>query len=111
MAHRDQWVYDMCMSHLYEVHAKGTTPSLLDAHGTPTDIPKHIRGGWPHHTNTSEPVDNNGAQNMVTVLSGFEPATFRSLAHELTTCSNRVHILCMYLSVGIPPIYFAHTDH
>jgi predicted cupin superfamily sugar epimerase len=66
--------------------------------------PKHIRGGWSHYTNTSEPaVDGNGAHNMVTVQSGFrtsEPvhgkkaqnmvtvqpgfklATFRSLAHR-----------------------------
>jgi hypothetical protein len=33
--------------------------------------PKHIRGGWSHYTDTSEPVDGNGAQNMVTVQSGF----------------------------------------
>jgi hypothetical protein len=33
--------------------------------------PKHIKGGWSHYTNTSEPVDGNGAQNMVTVQSGF----------------------------------------
>jgi hypothetical protein len=52
---------------------------------------KHIRVGWSHYPDTSEPVDGNGAQNMVTVQSGFEPATFRSLAHELTNCSNRAH--------------------
>jgi hypothetical protein len=51
--------------------------------------PKHIRGAWSHYTNTSEPVEGNGAQNMVIVQSGFEQATFRSLAHELTNCSNR----------------------
>jgi hypothetical protein len=33
--------------------------------------PKDIRGGWSHYTDTSEPVDGNGAQNMVTVQSGF----------------------------------------
>jgi hypothetical protein len=38
--------------------------------------PKHIRGGWSHYTDTSGPVDGNGAQNMVTVHSRFEPATF-----------------------------------
>jgi hypothetical protein len=27
--------------------------------------PKHIRGGWSLNTDTSEPVDGNGAQNMV----------------------------------------------
>jgi hypothetical protein len=32
--------------------------------------PKHIRGGWPHCTDTSEPVDGNLAQNMVIVQSG-----------------------------------------
>jgi hypothetical protein len=53
--------------------------------------PKHILGGWSHYTETSEPADGNGAQSMVTVQSGFEPAIFRSLAHELTNCSNRAH--------------------
>jgi hypothetical protein len=38
--------------------------------------PKHIRGGWLHYTDTSEPVDGNGAQNMFHVQSGFEPAAF-----------------------------------
>jgi hypothetical protein len=33
--------------------------------------PKHIKGGWSHYTDTSEPVDVNGAQNMVTVQSAF----------------------------------------
>jgi hypothetical protein len=33
--------------------------------------PKHIRGGWSHYTDTSESVDDNGAQNMVHVQSGF----------------------------------------
>jgi hypothetical protein len=33
--------------------------------------PKHIRGGWSHYTDTSERVDGNGAQNMVTVPTGF----------------------------------------
>jgi hypothetical protein len=33
--------------------------------------PKHVRGGWSHYTDTSEPVDGNGAQNMVSVHSGF----------------------------------------
>jgi hypothetical protein len=28
--------------------------------------PKYIRGGWSHYTDTSEPVDGNGAQNVVT---------------------------------------------
>jgi hypothetical protein len=50
---------------------------------------KHIRGGWSHNTDTSKRVHGNGAQNMVTVQSGFEPTTFRSLAHELTNYFNR----------------------
>jgi hypothetical protein len=29
--------------------------------------PKHIRGGWSHYTDTSELVDGNGAQSMITV--------------------------------------------
>jgi hypothetical protein len=33
--------------------------------------PKQTRGGWSHYTDTSEPVDGYGAQNMVTVQSGF----------------------------------------
>jgi hypothetical protein len=32
---------------------------------------KHIRSGWSHYTDTSEPVAGNGVQNMVTVQSGF----------------------------------------
>jgi hypothetical protein len=38
--------------------------------------PKRIRGGWSHFSDTSEPVDGNGVQNMVIVQSGFDPATF-----------------------------------
>jgi hypothetical protein len=53
--------------------------------------PKNIRGSWSHYTDTSEPVDGNGAQNMVTVQSRFEPVTFQSLAHKLINCSNRAH--------------------
>jgi hypothetical protein len=34
--------------------------------------PKHSRGSWSYYTDTSEPVDGNGAQNMVTVQSGFQ---------------------------------------
>jgi hypothetical protein len=57
--------------------------------------PMHIKGGWPHYTDTSEPVDGNRAQNMVTVQSGFEPAASRSLTHELTNCSKLAHAPCM----------------
>jgi hypothetical protein len=52
--------------------------------------PKHIRGGWSHYTETSEPVDGNGAQNMSN--PGFEQGTLQSLA-ELTNCANRAHLL------------------
>jgi hypothetical protein len=38
--------------------------------------PESIRGGWSHFTDASEPVDGNGAQNMISVQSGFEPAIF-----------------------------------
>jgi hypothetical protein len=34
--------------------------------------PKHISGGLSHYTDTSEPVDGYGAQNMVTVQSGSQ---------------------------------------
>jgi hypothetical protein len=37
---------------------------------TPTDT-KAYKGGLLHYTDTSEPVDGNGAQNMVTVQTGF----------------------------------------
>jgi hypothetical protein len=33
--------------------------------------PKHIRGCWSHDTDTSEPVDGNGAQYRVTFQSEF----------------------------------------
>jgi hypothetical protein len=48
---------------------------LLYAHKTP----KNIKGSWSHYTDTSEPVDGNGAQNMVTVQSGFQT---RDLSHK-----------------------------
>jgi hypothetical protein len=38
--------------------------------------PKHIRGGWSHYTDTSKLADGNGAQNMVTVQSGFRTRDF-----------------------------------
>jgi hypothetical protein len=36
-----------------------------------TQTPKHIRGGWSHYADTSEPGNANGDQNMVNVQSGF----------------------------------------
>jgi hypothetical protein len=33
--------------------------------------PKHVRYGWSHYFDTSEPVGGNGDQNMVTVHSVF----------------------------------------
>jgi hypothetical protein len=44
--------------------------------------PEHITGSWSHYTDTSEPVDGNGAQNVVTVQCGFGPGTFPSLAQR-----------------------------
>jgi hypothetical protein len=32
---------------------------------------KQVRCGWSHYSDTSEPVDGDRAQNMVTVQSGF----------------------------------------
>jgi hypothetical protein len=73
--------------------------------------PKHIRGGWSHYTDTSEPVDGNRAQNMVSVQSWFEPATFRSLTHELTNCSNRALSACglcsFYKLVSFLMVFFS----
>jgi hypothetical protein len=47
--------------------------------------PKHIRGAWSHYdyTDTSEPVDGNGAENMVTVQCGFRT---RDLSITGPTC-------------------------
>jgi hypothetical protein len=66
-----------------------------------------------HCTDTSEPDDGNGAQNMVTVQSGFEPATFRSLAHELTNCCDRAHTDMLNWYVNSETIFspFAETLH
>jgi hypothetical protein len=83
--------------------------------------PKHIRDSWSHYTDISKPVDGNGAQNMVTVQSEFKPpATFWSLAHELTYCSNRaqerwvselsregwfIWHFCLLMNVGHKPLF------
>jgi hypothetical protein len=32
---------------------------------------KHVRGGWPHYKNTSEPVASYGANIIVTVQFGI----------------------------------------
>jgi hypothetical protein len=48
---------------------------------------KHVRGGWSYHTDYSEPVDGNGAQNMVSPIRvsnqgpGYWP-------NALTNCAN-----------------------
>jgi hypothetical protein len=39
-----------------------------------------LRGGWSHKTVIREPVVGYGANTIVTVQFGIEPATFRSLA-------------------------------
>jgi hypothetical protein len=46
---------------------------------TPAHSPKHIRGGWSHYTDTSEPADAYGAENMVTVQSGFRTSDLLTL--------------------------------
>jgi hypothetical protein len=51
--------------------------------------PKHTRGGWSHYTDTSEPVNGNGAQNMVTVQPGFRTSDLSITGPTLTTCANR----------------------
>jgi hypothetical protein len=48
---------------------------------TLTDTNAYLRGGWSHN-DTSEPGDGYGAQNMVIVQFGLEPATFQSLARR-----------------------------
>jgi hypothetical protein len=54
--------------------------------------PRHIRGGWSIILTPANQLMLMGLKIiMVTVQSGFEPATFLSLAHELTNCSNRAH--------------------
>jgi hypothetical protein len=44
---------------------------------------KPNRASWSHYTDTSEPVDGNGALNMVTVQSGFR---IRDLSITGPTC-------------------------
>jgi hypothetical protein len=58
-----------------------------------SQTPKHVRGGWSHYTDTSEPVDGNGAQTMVTVQSGFlaRGLSITGPTYALTTCANRTH--------------------
>jgi hypothetical protein len=64
-------------SYSHSCHSSEVSFSLSLVIALRPQTPKHIRGGY---TDTSKPVDGNGAQNMVTVQSGFEPATFLSLA-------------------------------
>jgi hypothetical protein len=69
--------YLMCLA--LEAHSKTIwkTCFTLDlVFALRPQTPKHIRGGWSHYTDTSNSVDGNGAQNMVTVQSGFEATTF-----------------------------------
>jgi hypothetical protein len=66
------YIYTLC-----EKHAGGGATGVWGlVIALRPQTPKHIRGGWSHYTDTSKPVDGNGAQNMVTVQSGFEPTTF-----------------------------------
>jgi hypothetical protein len=38
--------------------------------------PKHIKGGWSHYTDTSEPVEVMGLKIWSLFNPGFEPPTF-----------------------------------
>jgi hypothetical protein len=51
--------------------------------------PKHIRGGWSHYTDTSEPAEVMGLKIWSLSNPGFEPATFRSLVQNANHCANR----------------------
>jgi hypothetical protein len=53
--------------------------------------PKHIRGGWSHYTDTSEPVEVMGPKIWSLSNPGFEPPTFRSLVQRANHCTNRAH--------------------
>jgi hypothetical protein len=56
--------------------------------------PKHIRGGWSHNTDTSESVEGDEAQNMVTVQSvvlNQEP--FDHWPNALANCANLAHAI------------------
>jgi hypothetical protein len=55
--------------------------------------PKHIKGGWSHYTDTTEPVNGYGAQNNYghcpTRVSNQRP--FDRWSNTLTNCANRAH--------------------
>jgi hypothetical protein len=53
--------------------------------------PKHIRGAWPHYTDTSEPVEVMGLKIWSLSNPGLKPATFRSLAQRANHCANWAH--------------------
>jgi hypothetical protein len=53
--------------------------------------PKHIRGGWSHYTDTSEPVEVMGLKIWSLSNPGLEPPTFRSLVQRANHCTNRAH--------------------
>jgi hypothetical protein len=57
---------------LFKTIVLSTTNWLFLVIALRQQTPHHIRGGWSHYTDTSEPVDGNGAQKMVTVQSGFQ---------------------------------------
>jgi hypothetical protein len=48
-----------------------------------THAPMHIRGGWSHYTDASEPVVGYGANYLWSLFNpGFQPATSLSLAQR-----------------------------
>jgi hypothetical protein len=51
--------------------------------------PTHIRGGWSHYTDKSEPVEVMGLNIWSLSNPGFEPPTFRSLVQRANHCANR----------------------
>jgi hypothetical protein len=53
--------------------------------------PKHIRGGWSHYTDTSEPIEVMGLKIWSLSNPGFDPATFRSLVPHANHCANRAY--------------------
>jgi hypothetical protein len=54
--------------------------------------PEHIRGGWSHYTDTSEPVDGNGATKKLSLsIQISNQGPFDHKPNALTTCANRAH--------------------
>jgi hypothetical protein len=68
-----------------------------------TQTPKHIRVGWSHYTDTSEPVDGNEAQNMVTVQSNQR--SFDQRSNSLPTAlTERIAGIRMKVEINTPKL-------